>query len=159
MRLWVIVRPFTGERTVGTRKRVLDGMLQGMSPSDVRNELELSQTEYETAMRRLRRKTRCRGPRRSIPSPKQFGKPEQEKELEMPRYEFLCESCNKGFELIMTISEREKAKPTCPECKTRRSSRNLAASWGRPRRRVDCSEVRQARGGTRATLSKAGLVY
>jgi putative FmdB family regulatory protein len=117
MRLWVIVRPFTGERTVGTRKRVLDGMLQGMSPSDVRNELELSQTEYETAMRRLRRKTRCRGPRRSIPSPKQFGKPEQEKELEMPRYEFLCESCNKGFELIMTISEREKAKPTGPECK------------------------------------------
>jgi putative FmdB family regulatory protein len=83
----------------------------------VRNELELSQTEYEMAMRRLRRKTRCRGPRRSIPSPKQFGKPEQEKELEMPRYEFLCESCNKGFELIMTISEREKAKPTCPECK------------------------------------------
>jgi putative FmdB family regulatory protein len=35
----------------------------------------------------------------------------------MPRYEFLCEKCKKSFELIMTISEREKAKPTCPDCK------------------------------------------
>jgi putative FmdB family regulatory protein len=35
----------------------------------------------------------------------------------MPRYEFLCEQCSKPFELIMTISEREKTKPTCPTCK------------------------------------------
>ena len=35
----------------------------------------------------------------------------------MPRYEFLCEKCNKPFELSMTISEREKAKPRCPTCK------------------------------------------
>lgn len=35
---------------------ILDGMLEGMSPPDVRSELGLSQTEYETAMRRLRRK-------------------------------------------------------------------------------------------------------
>jgi hypothetical protein len=35
---------------------ILDGMLEGMSPPDVRNELNLSQMEYETAMRRLRRK-------------------------------------------------------------------------------------------------------
>jgi putative FmdB family regulatory protein len=35
----------------------------------------------------------------------------------MPRYEFLCEKCQKPFELIMTISEREKAKPKCPTCK------------------------------------------
>jgi putative FmdB family regulatory protein len=35
----------------------------------------------------------------------------------MPRYEFLCETCKKPFELIMTISEREKAKPTCPKCR------------------------------------------
>ncbi len=26
----------------------------------------------------------------------------------MPHYEFLCEECQKPFELIMTISEREK---------------------------------------------------
>jgi putative FmdB family regulatory protein len=35
----------------------------------------------------------------------------------MPRYEFLCEKCKKPFELIITISEREKGKPTCPKCK------------------------------------------
>jgi putative FmdB family regulatory protein len=35
----------------------------------------------------------------------------------MPRYEFLCEKCQKPFELIMTISEREKTKPMCPTCK------------------------------------------
>ena len=34
----------------------------------------------------------------------------------MPRYEFLCEKCKKPFELIMTIAEREKAKPKCPTC-------------------------------------------
>jgi putative FmdB family regulatory protein len=32
----------------------------------------------------------------------------------MPRYEFLCAKCQKPFALIMTISEREKAKPRCP---------------------------------------------
>jgi len=35
----------------------------------------------------------------------------------MPRYEFLCEKCGKPFELIMTISEREKAQVKCPKCK------------------------------------------
>jgi putative FmdB family regulatory protein len=36
----------------------------------------------------------------------------------MPRYEFLCEKCKKPFELIMTISEREKAQVKCPTCKS-----------------------------------------
>jgi putative FmdB family regulatory protein len=35
----------------------------------------------------------------------------------MPRYEFLCEKCQKSFEQIMTISEREKSRPKCPTCK------------------------------------------
>jgi putative FmdB family regulatory protein len=35
----------------------------------------------------------------------------------MPRYEFFCEKCQKPFELIMTIAEREKATPNCPTCK------------------------------------------
>jgi putative FmdB family regulatory protein len=35
----------------------------------------------------------------------------------MPTYEFFCEVCKRPFELIMTISEREKAKPKCPACK------------------------------------------
>ena len=35
----------------------------------------------------------------------------------MPRCEFLCEKCQKPFELTMTISEHEKAKAKCPTCK------------------------------------------
>ena len=34
----------------------------------------------------------------------------------MPHYEFLCEECQKPFELIMTISEREKGDVKCPKC-------------------------------------------
>ena len=34
----------------------------------------------------------------------------------MPHYEFLCEKCNKPFEVIMTFSEREKGQVMCPEC-------------------------------------------
>ena len=36
----------------------------------------------------------------------------------MPRYEFICEKCKKSFELIMTFSQREKAKLRCPNCKS-----------------------------------------
>jgi putative FmdB family regulatory protein len=43
----------------------------------------------------------------------------------MPRYEFLCEKCQKAFELIMTISEREKAKPTCPNCESTKVTAQL----------------------------------
>jgi putative FmdB family regulatory protein len=44
----------------------------------------------------------------------------------MPRYEFLCEKCQKPFERIMTISERETAKPACPECKGKKVIPQLA---------------------------------
>jgi putative FmdB family regulatory protein len=43
--------------------------------------------------------------------------PAGEQRSDMPRYEFLCEKCKKSFELIMTISEREKAQVKCPTCK------------------------------------------
>ncbi len=35
----------------------------------------------------------------------------------MPRYEFRCEKCQKPFELLMTISERDKTQVKCPTCK------------------------------------------
>jgi putative FmdB family regulatory protein len=35
----------------------------------------------------------------------------------MPRYEFFCEKGKKPFEFTMTMSERERAKPTCAACK------------------------------------------
>ena len=34
----------------------------------------------------------------------------------MPRYEFMCEKCNKPFEAIMTFSEREKGEVKCSKC-------------------------------------------
>jgi putative FmdB family regulatory protein len=46
----------------------------------------------------------------------------------MPRYEFLCEECKKPFELIMTISEREKARPKCPTCKETKVTPQLGGS-------------------------------
>ena len=38
----------------------------------------------------------------------------------MPRYEFLCEKCQKPFEQPMTIPEHEKGKVRCPTCKSTR---------------------------------------
>ena len=35
----------------------------------------------------------------------------------MPRYEFMCETCKKPFELLLTISERGKGVVKCPKCK------------------------------------------
>ena len=38
----------------------------------------------------------------------------------MPRYEFLCEKCQKTFEQTVTISEHEKGKARCPTCESTR---------------------------------------
>jgi putative FmdB family regulatory protein len=53
----------------------------------------------------------------------------------MPRYEFLCEKCKKPFELTMTISEREKAKPACPECKGTKVTPQLAGFMAQTRKK------------------------
>jgi putative FmdB family regulatory protein len=34
----------------------------------------------------------------------------------MPRYEFRCESCEKGFEMTLTLTERANAEVNCPNC-------------------------------------------
>jgi putative FmdB family regulatory protein len=34
----------------------------------------------------------------------------------MPRYEFMCESCEKSFEVTLTLAERADAKVRCPSC-------------------------------------------
>ena len=38
----------------------------------------------------------------------------------MPVYVFRCVKCDAQFEKTMTVAQREKAKPTCPECKGRK---------------------------------------
>jgi putative FmdB family regulatory protein len=34
----------------------------------------------------------------------------------MPKYEFMCESCKKNFEVVLTVAERATAKVACPTC-------------------------------------------
>ncbi|MCS7280953.1 MAG: zinc ribbon domain-containing protein [Desulfobacterota bacterium] len=34
----------------------------------------------------------------------------------MPTYEYRCEKCNHEFFKVLSISEREKEKITCPNC-------------------------------------------
>ena len=48
----------------------------------------------------------------------------------MPRYEYLCETCKKPFELTMTISERGQAKATCPTCKGTKVTPQLSGFMG-----------------------------
>ena len=36
----------------------------------------------------------------------------------MPTYEYKCEACKEEFTLIMSFSERENAKVTCPKCQS-----------------------------------------
>jgi len=43
---------------------------------------------------------------------------EREEGTPMPRYEFMCEKCERAFEFVMTIAEREKANTRCPSCKS-----------------------------------------
>ena len=45
----------------------------------------------------------------------------------MPTYEFLCESCQKSFELTLTFSERTSAKVRCPGCGSEKVSPQMTA--------------------------------
>ena len=45
----------------------------------------------------------------------------------MPRYEFMCESCKKGFEVTLTFSERATAKVKCPQCGNRNVTPQLTS--------------------------------
>jgi putative FmdB family regulatory protein len=37
----------------------------------------------------------------------------------MPTYGYLCRSCNEGFEIKMSIREKETRKVNCPSCGSR----------------------------------------
>ena len=40
----------------------------------------------------------------------------------MPTYEYVCEKCKKNFSLLLSITEHEKKKIRCPECKSTKTS-------------------------------------
>ena len=65
----------------------------------------------------------------------------------MPRYEFMCEKCQKPFELTMTISEHEKGKVRCPTCKSTRVAPQLGGFMG-----ADGEEELSRRGGARRLI-------
>jgi putative FmdB family regulatory protein len=53
----------------------------------------------------------------------------------VPTYEFRCGKCGKRFEKSMTVAEREKARPVCPECKSRKVERVLTAFFAKTSRK------------------------
>jgi len=44
----------------------------------------------------------------------------------MPRYEFMCESCKKSFEVVLTAAERAAGKIDCPICGGREVTPQMA---------------------------------
>jgi len=45
----------------------------------------------------------------------------------MPVYEFFCEKCNRPFTLTMPVSEFEKKKVHCPECKSSKVKQQITS--------------------------------
>jgi putative FmdB family regulatory protein len=45
----------------------------------------------------------------------------------MPSYEYACKNCKKTFILTMTLGEHEKARVTCPKCKSKKVEQQFAA--------------------------------
>lgn len=45
----------------------------------------------------------------------------------MPAYEFLCKKCGKNVTLVLSVSEYEKKKPKCPNCKSTQLVRQISA--------------------------------
>ena len=41
----------------------------------------------------------------------------------MPTYEYQCQACKKGFEVVQTISEYGRKKVKCPKCQSKRAKR------------------------------------
>jgi len=39
----------------------------------------------------------------------------------MPKYEFLCQKCNKKFSVTLTVTDREENKFKCPKCGSRKN--------------------------------------
>jgi putative FmdB family regulatory protein len=45
----------------------------------------------------------------------------------MPTYEYECLNCKKKFTLIQSISDHEKAKASCPKCKSAKVKQSISA--------------------------------
>ncbi len=45
----------------------------------------------------------------------------------MPLYAYACRRCGAAFDVQLTFAEFDRARPRCPECRSRRVRRQLAA--------------------------------
>jgi len=45
----------------------------------------------------------------------------------MPNYEFVCKNCQKSFSLVMTLTEYEKGRLTCPKCHSKKVEQKFSA--------------------------------
>jgi putative FmdB family regulatory protein len=49
-----------------------------------------------------------------------------ERRTEMPTYEYECLDCKKKFSVILSISEHEKTKVSCPKCKGKKIQQSIS---------------------------------
>jgi putative FmdB family regulatory protein len=47
----------------------------------------------------------------------------------MPVYDYHCSKCGHDFQVVERMSEHEKAKPKCPECKSVKVERVLTGAF------------------------------
>jgi len=48
-------------------------------------------------------------------------------EVIMPVYDYICEDCQKSFELVLTLGEHDKNNITCPKCGSKNVEQDAAA--------------------------------
>jgi putative FmdB family regulatory protein len=53
----------------------------------------------------------------------------------MPTYVFRCSNCRKVFEKVMTVAQREQARPVCPKCKGRKVEPVLSGFFAKTSRK------------------------
>jgi len=47
----------------------------------------------------------------------------------MPTYEYRCAACNKKFAVTTTVSEHDRKRPVCPNCKSNRKVSQILSSF------------------------------
>jgi len=47
----------------------------------------------------------------------------------MPVYDYICHDCGKSFEKILTLTEHDKEKLTCPHCGSKHVEQEAAAFY------------------------------
>ena len=45
----------------------------------------------------------------------------------MPTYEFYCEKCKKSFSIILSISEYDQEKYSCPNCNGKKLKQQISS--------------------------------